>query len=148
MDSTQRSTHSKTIGYVLWILGFTGSHRFYFGKPVTGAIWFFTLGLLFIGWIIDLFLIPGMDRKADLRYKTGPIDFSVAWILQTFIGYLGIHRMYMGKWVTGILYLLTAGLIGIGWIYDFCTLNTQISERNARLSQSATATEKDLLIEN
>jgi len=141
------STHSKAIGYVLWIVGFTGSHRFYFGKPITGAIWLFTGGLLLIGWIIDVFLIPGMDRKADLRYKTGPIDFSVAWILQTFFGYLGVHRMYMGKWGTGLLYLITLGLFGIGWIYDFCTLNTQISERNAKLGGSAPAPAPDRALE-
>ena len=35
-------THSKVIGYLLWIFGFTGSHRFYYGKPITGTIWFFT----------------------------------------------------------------------------------------------------------
>jgi TM2 domain-containing membrane protein YozV len=32
------NTHSKTIGYLLWIFGFTGAHRFYYGKPVTGTI--------------------------------------------------------------------------------------------------------------
>ena len=37
-------THSKTIGYLLWIFGFTGAHRFYYGKPITGIIWFCTLG--------------------------------------------------------------------------------------------------------
>ena len=31
-------THSKIIGYILWIFGFTGSHRFYYGKPVSGTI--------------------------------------------------------------------------------------------------------------
>ena len=123
-------THSKTIGYLLWIFGFTGSHRFYFGKPITGAIWFFTLGLLGVGWIIDLFLIPSMARNATARYSTGPIDYSVAWILHTFLGIFGIHRFYMGKIFTGILWLLTAGLFGIGWLYDFCTLNSQINERN------------------
>ena len=30
-------THSKAVGYVLWIFGFTGSHRFYYGKPVTAS---------------------------------------------------------------------------------------------------------------
>ena len=55
----EEATHSKIVGYILWIFGFTGSHRFYFGKPVSGTIWFFTLGLLGIGWLIDLFLIPG-----------------------------------------------------------------------------------------
>ncbi|MEM9282800.1 MAG: NINE protein [Verrucomicrobiota bacterium] len=124
-------THSKTIGYVLWIFGFTGSHRFYFGKPITGTIWLLTGGLFLVGWIVDLFLIPGMERKAELRYKEGPVDYSVAWILQTFIGYLGIHRMYMGKWFTGIIYMFTGGLFVVGWVYDFCTLNTQISEINA-----------------
>lgn len=123
-------THSKVVGYVLWIFGFTGSHRFYFGKPISGTIWFFTGGLFLIGWIVDLFLIPSMARHADRRYAAGPLDYSVAWILLTFVGALGIHRFYLGKWGTGILYLLTVGLLGIGLIYDFWTLNSQISELN------------------
>jgi TM2 domain-containing membrane protein YozV len=124
-------THSKTIGYILWIFGFTGSHRFYYGKPVTGTIWFFTLGLLGIGWLIDLFLIPGMDREADLRFRAGRVNYTVAWIMLTFLGLLGVHRFYMGKWVTGIIYLCTAGLLGIGYLYDFWTLNDQITVVNA-----------------
>ena len=123
-------THSKLIGYLLWLLGFTGAHRFYYGRPVSGTIWFFTLGLLGIGWLIDLFLIPGMDRSADLRYRKGGTDYSVAWILLTFLGLLGIHRLYMGKWITAILYFLTGGLLGLGYLYDFWTLNGQINERN------------------
>ena len=128
--STPAQTHSKLIGYVLWIFGFTGSHRFYYGKPVSGTIWFFTAGLLLIGWLIDLFLIPSMARRADRRYVAGPIDYSLAWILLTFLGVFGIHRFYLGKWGTGILYLVTLGLFGIGLIFDFWTLNSQISELN------------------
>jgi len=124
-------THSKTIGYILWIFGFTGSHRFYYGKPVTGTIWFFTLGLLGIGWLIDLFLIPAMDREANLRFRAGRVDYTVAWVLLTFLGLLGLHRFYMGKWVTGIIYLCTAGLLGLGYLYDFWTLNDQITVVNA-----------------
>jgi TM2 domain-containing membrane protein YozV len=129
---TERASHSKLIGYLLWIFGFTGSHRFYYGKPVTGTIWFFTLGLLGIGWLIDLFLIPSMDRQADRRFEAGRIDYSLAWILLTFLGFFGVHRMYLGKWVTGIVYLLTFGLLGLGWLYDYWTLNTQIDEINRR----------------
>ncbi|MFJ3045801.1 NINE protein [Herbaspirillum chlorophenolicum] len=123
-------THSKTLGYLLWIFGFTGSHRFYYGKPVTGTIWFFTLGLLGIGWIIDLFLIPSMDREADSRFVGGNSNYSVAWLLLTFLGIFGVHRMYIGKWLTGILYLLTGGVFLLGVLYDFWTLNSQISEQN------------------
>ncbi len=125
-------THLKSIGYILWIFGFTGSHRFYYGKPITGTIWFFTLGLLFIGWFIDLFLIPYMDREADRRYSSGNIDYTVAWILLTCLGLFGIHRFYMGKWVTGIIYLLTGGIFGIGYLYDLWTLNDQVSIINSR----------------
>ena len=124
-------THSKIVGYILWIFGFTGAHRFYYGRPVTGTIWFFTLGLLGIGWLIDAFLIPGMDREADLRFRAGRIDYTIAWLLLTFLGFFGVHRMYMGKWVTGIVYLCTAGLLGFGYLYDFWTLNEQITVVNA-----------------
>jgi len=126
----QSDTHRKTIGYILWLFGFTGSHRFYYGKPLMGTIYFFTFGLLGIGWLIDLFIIPAMDQEADLRFSAGPIDYSVAWLLLTFLGLFGIHRMYMNKWLTGILYLLTAGLFGFGYLYDFWTLNDQITILN------------------
>ncbi len=130
MKNADSNTHSKTIGYLLWLVGFTGAHRFYYGKPISGTIWFFTLGLLGVGWIIDLFLIPGMDRQADLRFVAGPVDYSVAWLLLTFLGLFGVHRFYLGKWGTGLLYLLTGGLLFIGCLYDYWTLNTQISEIN------------------
>ena len=123
-------THSKVIGYILWLVGFSGAHRFYYGRQITGIIWLCTCGLFLIGWIVDLFLIPWLDRSADRRYVAGPNDYSVAWLLLTFLGWLGVHRFYLGKWGTGILYLLTFGLLGIGIIYDFLTLNPQISERN------------------
>jgi len=132
----RNDTHSKTIGYLLWIFGFTGAHRFYYGKPISGTIYFFTLGLLGVGWFIDLFLIPGMDRKADLRFKAGPVDYTVAWLLLTFLGLFGIHRFYMGKIGTGILWLLTIGFFGIGYLYDFLTLNDQITMINTAKSRA------------
>ena len=125
------TTHITPIGYILWIFGFIGAHRFYFGKPVTGTIWFFTFGLLGIGWLIDLFLIPGMTREAAIRFREGPIDYTLAWILLTFLGPFGIHRFYMGKVWTGLLYLLTGGLFLLGWLYDLWTLNEQVSEVNS-----------------
>jgi len=124
-------SHSLAIGYLLWIFGFMGAHRFYYGRPVSGTIWFFTLGLLFIGWIVDLFLVPSMDREADLHYPEGAKSYNVTWILLTFLGVFGIHRFYLGKWLTGIVYLLTAGLFLIGIVYDYWTLNDQIREVNS-----------------
>jgi len=125
-----KNTHNMAIGYILWIFGFTGSHRFYYGKPVSGTIYFFTFGLLFIGWIVDLFLIPSMDRDANFIYEDGPTDYTVAWVLLTFLGIFGIHRFYMGKWVTGLLWLCTGGLFFVGYVYDYWTINEQVTEIN------------------
>ena len=125
-------THSILFGYLTWIFGFLGMHRFYYGKPVSGTLYFFTFGLLFIGWIVDLFLIPGMDQDADLRFIEGDIDYNIAWLLLTFLGIFGVHRMYMGKWISGILYLLTGGFFLIGIIYDLWTVNDQISLLNSQ----------------
>jgi TM2 domain-containing membrane protein YozV len=124
-------THSVFMGYLLWIFGFIGAHRFYYGRQVSGVIWFFTLGLFFIGWIIDLLLIPGMSRDADRRFMPGPKDYDLTWILLTFLGWLGMHRFYMGKWLTGLLYMVSGGLLGLGILWDFLTLNEQLSDVNS-----------------
>jgi TM2 domain-containing membrane protein YozV len=125
-------THNLGIGYLLWIFGFMGAHRFYYGRPVSGTIWFFTLGLLGIGWLIDLVLMPSLDRSAELRYESGPVSYNVTWILLTFVGVFGIHRIYMGKYLTGLIYFLTGGLFLVGILYDYWTLNDQIGAANAR----------------
>jgi len=56
----------------------------YYGQPISGTLWFLTLGRLFVGWIIDLFLIPGMSRRADRRYALGVKDYDLTWIRLTF----------------------------------------------------------------
>lgn len=42
----------------------------------------------------------------------------VAFFLCLFLGCFGAHKFYVGKSGAGILYLLTMGLFGIGWIAD------------------------------
>ena len=125
-----KDSHSIPFGYFIWLFGFTGAHRFYYGKPITGTLWFCTLGLLGVGWLVDFFLIPSMDREADLKYQEGPINYEIAWLLLVFLGVFGIHRFYMGKWISGIIWLCTGGLLTLGWLYDFWTLNQNISEQN------------------
>lgn len=135
-------THRQSTGYVLWLFGFTGAHRFYYGRPISGTVYFLTFGLLGIGWLVDLFLIPSFQRQAetdmlqsdqqqiDPRFAEGWVNDSTVWILLTFLGIFGAHRMYLESWFTGILYLLTGGIFGLGYLYDFWTLNDQIDKAN------------------
>ncbi|MCL2832148.1 MAG: TM2 domain-containing protein [Treponema sp.] len=53
------------------------------------------------------------------------------WFLSVF-GLLGLHRFYLGKIPTGILWICTGGLAGFGTIYDFFTLPRQVREANYR----------------
>lgn len=132
--ASSQKTHSLLVGYLCWLFGFMGAHRFYYGKQITGTIWFFTLGLFFIGWFIDLFLIPGMEARAERRYRAGPIDYTVAWLLLTYLGVFGAHRFYLGKWLSGLVWFFTVGLFGMGLLYDLWTLNEQVSEQNTLLT--------------
>ncbi len=57
----------------------------------------------------------------------------VAFLLCWFLGYLGIHRFYVGKTGTGILYLLTGGIFGIGILIDwFVILFGGFTDENGR----------------
>ena len=42
----------------------------------------------------------------------------ISFFLCLFLGYLGIHKFYEERILWGVIYLLTGGLFGIGWVVD------------------------------
>ena len=61
---------NKETAYILWacgLVGLMGLHRFYLGKIGTGLLWFFTLGLLGVGWIVDLFTLGNQVELTNLK---------------------------------------------------------------------------------
>ncbi len=62
-------------------------------------------------------------------YSTGIAYFL--WFISG-MGALGFHRFYLGKIGTGLLYMVTGGLGGIGSFYDLITLPIQVREANLR----------------
>ncbi len=58
------------VAYILWFfLGLLGVHRFYCNRVLSGLLWLVTLGLFGIGWLVDLFIIPGMVRNANAEAR-------------------------------------------------------------------------------
>lgn len=63
----------------------------------------------------------GSDRPASIpaaQRPTSPKSKAVVLPLCIFLGVLGVHRYYVGKIGTGVIWTLTAGFFGIGWIVD------------------------------
>jgi TM2 domain-containing membrane protein YozV len=63
--------------FVLWLcclIGICGLHRIYLGRFWTGILWIFTFGLLGIGQLIDLFLLPSMIRQENLERRLDLMD--------------------------------------------------------------------------
>jgi TM2 domain-containing membrane protein YozV len=67
----------------------------------------------------------GGERSASVpaaQRPTSPKSKAVVLPLCIFLGVLGVHRYYVGKIGTGVIWTLTAGFFGIGWIVDIFTV--------------------------
>lgn len=61
-----------------------------------------------------------------------PKDTSLAYVLWFggFLGLAGLHRMYMGRWVSGFLWLITGGLCLVGQVVDLFMMNRMLQDAN------------------
>lgn len=58
----------------------------------------------------------------------------LAFFLCLFLGMFGVHRFYTGNWGTGVVFLFTWGLFGIGWLLDLiCILFGVYMDGNGNL---------------
>jgi len=79
-----------------------------------------------------------MTQAVIVQYPSLPpksTGAAYAFMLFTFIGFCGIQHFYLGKYLRGVIWLLTAGLFGVGLIIDLFTLPSQtrhINELRAR----------------
>jgi TM2 domain-containing membrane protein YozV len=48
---------------------------------------------------------------------------SIGIIITIFGGLFGVHRFMAGKTVTGIIWLCTGGILGLGWLFDILNVS-------------------------
>jgi TM2 domain-containing membrane protein YozV len=66
------SQKSTGLAYLFWFfLGIFGGHQFYLGKTGRGLLYLFTLGILFVGPLIDLFTLPSQVRQVNTQKAVG-----------------------------------------------------------------------------
>lgn len=69
----------------------------------------------------------GRNELVKVKRETG-LAYGL-WALSLF-GFAGIHRFYMGRWISGILWLATWGLCGVGTIIDAIMLPQMVDDTN------------------
>ncbi|XP_067653651.1 uncharacterized protein [Haliotis asinina] len=120
--------------YILWFpMGLFGFHLFYLGKPGQGVLYLFTFGLCGIGFLVDLFRMPSLVRAAN-QCPSEPDPFKstcTAYILGASpLGLIGLHHYYLDRPIWGILYTFTLGLFGVGWVYDWFRIPVLVKRAN------------------
>ena len=74
-----------------------------------------------------------------MRRQEQEINMGIAYILWGLglFGFCGIHRLYLGRIGTGILYFFTFGLFGLGQVIDLFLIPDMVREKNYHLQEKA-----------
>lgn len=129
----------KSLGtaYILGLspFGIFGAHHYYLDNVKLGLIYTFTVGIFGIGWLVDLFRMKELVRKAGLDKKS----VGTAYIMSIPpFGLFGAYHYYLGNYALGITHTLTLGIFGIGWIVDLFRMKKLVKASNDPTSDHGT----------
>ena len=118
---------------------FSGIHHLYLGRHFWGVLYMLSLGICGIGWITDLWRIPGIvdetNKYMKRRDSTRPIYVMDCYILLAcpITGILGVQHYMLGRVVIGLFYTCTLGGLMIGWLLDVCRMAALVKEHNRKV---------------
>ena len=77
------------------------------------------------------------DKKSQSETSNEGQSQLIALLLCIFLGGIGIHRFYLGYHVMGVIYLLTGGLCGVGWLIDiFLIITGNLKPKNGKYNSN------------
>lgn len=87
------------------------------------------------------FLMPAVSisqgvnaSQSSKHYQYSEKSWGLTLVLSIFLGSLGIHRFYVGKKATGVLYIFSFCGFGIGWITDIILiLGNKFTDKNGNV---------------
>lgn len=71
-----------------------------------------------------------MALSTNRALRPGERDLTEAYILCFFLGWFGGHRFYLGQPGLGVLYFLTFGVFGLGWLADMIRMPMMVDRYN------------------
>ena len=70
-----------------------------------------------------------MSYEIEKRESRNVVLAYALWI-PFFFGLSGLHRLYAGRYVSGLIWLFTGGLCGVGQVIDLLFIPRMIEDHN------------------
>lgn len=75
-------------------------------------------------------MVPAVRETTALDRPRRDIVTAYILLAPSIIGLAGLHRFYVGRWVSGLVWLVTGGLCGIGSIVDLVMMPRMVDDHN------------------
>lgn len=137
-DSIEKSA-AETCILAISPAGLLGAHHYYLNRIGFGLVYTFTFGIFGVGYIVDWCRFPILLKRYNKEKEIGHTshkhldDAYLLWFPP--VGFLGFHHFYLNRPLWGILYMFTFGLLGIGWLIDFCRMPKLVENCNKEIDE-------------
>ncbi|MFH1467965.1 MAG: TM2 domain-containing protein [Pseudomonadota bacterium] len=75
-------------------------------------------------------MVPAVRESTALDRPHRDVVSAYVLLLPALFGLSGLHRFYLGRWASGVIWLVTGGLCGIGSVIDMVMLPRMVDDAN------------------
>jgi TM2 domain-containing membrane protein YozV len=71
-----------------------------------------------------------MSYAIEPRRQERTVGWALLLWLPCVFGVSGLHRFYTGRYISGLIWMLTGGLCGVGQVIDLFFISRMVSDHN------------------